>query len=78
MVDVDATHQDAVSKYWINQGAPNEDFWAHEFSKHATCTSTFDVACYGPSYKKHQDVIDFFDSVVRAFHMYPTFDLLAS
>ncbi|KAJ6621084.1 ribonuclease T2 [Mycena sp. CBHHK59/15] len=67
-----------MNNYWINQGAPNKNFWAHEFSKHATCTSTFDVACYGPSYKEHQDVINFFDAVIRAFHQYPTFDLLAS
>ncbi|KAJ7704234.1 ribonuclease T2-like protein [Mycena olivaceomarginata] len=69
---------DYMSKYWINQGAPNKDFWAHEFSKHATCTSTFDVACYGSSYKEHQDVINFFDAVIRAFHQYPTYDLLAA
>ncbi|KAF7307101.1 Ribonuclease T2 [Mycena indigotica] len=69
---------DYMEKYWINQRAPNADFWAHEFSKHATCTSTFDIACYGPKYKKHQDVVDFFDAVVRAFKQYPTFDILAS
>jgi len=69
---------DYMSKYWINQGAPNKNFWAHEFSKHATCTSTFDVACYGSSYKKHQDVINFFDAVIRAFHQYPTYDMLAA
>lgn len=68
---------DFMQKYWINQGAPNVDFWGHEFSKHATCTSTFDVACY-QSYKKHQDVVNFFDAVVRAFHRYPTFSMLAS
>jgi hypothetical protein len=67
-----------VNAYWINVGAPNADFWAHEFSKHATCTSTFDIACYGPSYKKHQDVINYFDAVIRAFHQYPTFDMLAA
>ena len=66
-----------MSKYWINQGAPNSDFWAHEFSKHATCTSTFDLACYA-DYKKNQDVVDFFDAVIRAFKQYPTFDMLAS
>jgi ribonuclease T2 len=49
-----------------------------KFSKHATCTSTFDVACYGPKYRKHQDVVDFFDAVVRAFHQYPTFNMLAA
>ncbi|KAF8898976.1 ribonuclease T2-like protein [Infundibulicybe gibba] len=67
-----------MNAYWINQGAPNVDFWGHEFSKHATCTSTFDVACYGSSYKKHQDVVNFFDTVVRAFHRFPTFDMLAA
>ncbi|KAL0951499.1 hypothetical protein HGRIS_008184 [Hohenbuehelia grisea] len=69
---------DFMNKYWINQGAPNSDFWGHEFSKHATCTSTFDVACYGPSYKKNQDVVNYFDAVIRAFHRYPTFDMLAA
>jgi hypothetical protein len=24
----------AVDAYWINQGAPNEDFWAHEVSQY--------------------------------------------
>ncbi|KAF7303260.1 HST3 protein [Mycena kentingensis (nom. inval.)] len=69
---------DWMNKYWINQGAPNADFWAHEFSKHATCTSTFDVKCYGPNYKQHQEVVDFFDAVIRAFKQYPTFDMLAA
>ncbi|KAA1468026.1 ribonuclease T2 [Dentipellis sp. KUC8613] len=69
---------DYMNKYWINQGAPNADFWGHEFSKHATCTSTFDVACYGPDYKKHQDVVDFANAVIRAFHMFPTWDMLAA
>lgn len=67
-----------MNKYWVSQGSPNADFWGHEFSKHATCTSTFDVACYGPQYKKNQDVVDFFDAVVRAFKQYPTFEILAS
>ncbi|KAF9809055.1 hypothetical protein IEO21_07592 [Rhodonia placenta] len=69
---------DYMNKYWINQGAPNDVFWAHEFSKHATCTSTYDVACYGPDYVEHQDVIDFYLSVVRAFQKYPTWDMLAA
>ncbi|KAI9444830.1 ribonuclease T2 [Lactarius indigo] len=67
-----------MEKYWVSQGSPNKAFWAHEFSKHATCTSTFDVACYGPGYLPHQDVVDFFDAVVRAFRQFPTYDILAS
>lgn len=35
---------DWMNTYWINQGAPNSDFWGHEFSKHATCYSTFQVS----------------------------------
>lgn len=35
-----------MKKYWINQYAPNWELWAHEFSKHATCFSTFDTECY--------------------------------
>ncbi|EJF66828.1 ribonuclease T2 [Dichomitus squalens LYAD-421 SS1] len=69
---------DFMNKYWVSQGSPNSGFWGHEFSKHATCTSTFDVACYGPDYKNHQDVVDFFDAVVRAFKNYPTFNILAA
>ncbi|KAH9049354.1 ribonuclease T2 [Lactarius hengduanensis] len=69
---------DYMEKYWVSQGSPNKAFWAHEFSKHATCTSTFDVACYGPGYLPHQDVVDFFDAVVRAFRQFPTYDILAS
>ncbi|KAG5644612.1 hypothetical protein DXG03_008090 [Asterophora parasitica] len=49
-----------------------------QFSKHATCTSTFDVKCYGPSYKKNQDVINYFDAAIRAYHLFPTFDVLAA
>ncbi|PAV22516.1 ribonuclease T2 [Pyrrhoderma noxium] len=68
---------DYMNKYWINQGAPNNEFWAHEFSKHATCTSTFDISCYD-NYQEHEDVVNFFDAVIRAFKMYPTYDILAS
>jgi len=84
-----------VNKYWINQGAPNEAFWAHgvsmfisdegyplftflQFSKHATCTSTFDVTCYGKDYEKNAEVIDFFDAAIRAFQQFPTYNLLAA
>lgn len=67
-----------MDAYWINQGAPNENFWAHEFSKHATCTSTFDVACYEPGYQDHQEVVNFYETVTKVFQMYPTYNMLAS
>jgi len=62
-----------MNTFWINPGAPNSG--GHE---HATCTSTFDVVCYGTTYKEHEEVINFFDSVIRAYKMYPTFDILAA
>ncbi|THH33438.1 hypothetical protein EUX98_g792 [Antrodiella citrinella] len=69
---------DYMQKYWINQGDTNAVFWAHEFSKHATCTSTFDVACYGDNYQEHEEVVGFFEAVIRAFKIYPTYDMLAA
>ncbi|KAH9828350.1 ribonuclease T2 [Teratosphaeria destructans] len=67
-----------MNQYWVNQGAPNTDFWAHEFSKHATCYSTFDVPCYGPEYVEHQDVIQFFETVILYYMARPTYGWLAA
>ncbi|KAJ8597595.1 ribonuclease T2 [Rhizopogon salebrosus TDB-379] len=67
-----------MGTFWVNQGASNEDFWAHEFSKHATCTSTFDVACYEPGYKEHQELVNFYETVTKVFQMYPTYNMLAA
>ncbi|QIX01458.1 hypothetical protein AMS68_006975 [Peltaster fructicola] len=66
-----------MNKYWISQGQPNADFWGHEFSKHATCYSTFQTECYGPGYRQHEDVIDFFETVVQYYEEFPTYDFLA-
>jgi ribonuclease T2 len=66
-----------MNKYWINQGASNEAFWAHEFSKHATCYSTFDVPCYGPNYVPHQEVIEFYETAIMYYKRNPTYDWLA-
>lgn len=65
-------------RYWVSQGQPNPDFWAHEFSKHATCYSSFDVACYGPQYVPHQDVVDFFETAIAWYRSVPTFTWLAA
>jgi ribonuclease T2 len=64
-------------RYWISQGSPNGDFWGHEFSKHATCYSTFDLPCYGPQYRKHEEVIDFFETAVMYYQTLPTHRWLA-
>jgi ribonuclease T2 len=66
-----------MNKYWINQGASNAVFWAHEFSKHATCFSTFDVPCYGPNYVQHQEVVEFYETAIKYFQRLPTWGWLA-
>lgn len=35
-----------MNKYWVSQSDANWVFWAHEYSKHATCFSTFQTECY--------------------------------
>ncbi|KAF2416530.1 ribonuclease T2 [Tothia fuscella] len=67
-----------MNKFWINQGAPNTDFWAHEFSKHGTCMSTFDTPCYGPSYVEHEDVVDFFETTILYDQRLPTWGWLSA
>lgn len=69
---------DWMNKFWVSQGQPSADFWAHEFSKHATCYSTFDVPCYGPKYRKHEDMIEFFDTAITFYRRLPTYDWLAA
>jgi len=67
-----------MNKYWISQGGPNYDFWGHEFSKHATCFSTFDVPCYGPEYRAREDVVDFFQTAILYYMRLPTWGWLGA
>ncbi|KAG9245339.1 ribonuclease T2 [Calycina marina] len=67
-----------MNKYWINQGAPNDDFWGHEFSKHATCFSTFDVPCYGPSYVQHSEIVEFYETAIMYYKRLPTWEWLST
>ncbi|KAB2579963.1 Ribonuclease T2 [Lasiodiplodia theobromae] len=66
-----------MNTYWIAQNQPNWYLWAHEFSKHATCFSTFDIPCYGPTYAPHADVVDFFETAILFDRRLPTYDWLA-
>jgi ribonuclease T2 len=66
-----------MNKYWLSNIGPNADFWGHEFSKHATCYSSFQVPCYGPAYRKNEDVLDFFETAVKYYQKFPTWEWLA-
>lgn len=65
-----------MNTYWIGWLQDNPGFWAHEFSKHATCFSTFNVPCYGPQYRQHEDVVDFFETAIKYYKRFPTFKWL--
>ena len=65
-----------MNKYWINQGQSNEIFWGHEFSKHGTCFSTFDLPCYGPDYQKNEEVVQFFETAILYYRRLPTYGWL--
>ena len=67
-----------MNKYWISQGSPNDDFWGHEFSKHGTCYSSFDVPCYGPMYQNHSDVVNFFSTAVAYYENLPSYGWLSA
>ena len=64
-------------RFWVNKEQPNAVLWAHEFSKHATCFSTFDVPCYGPLYQLHEDVVDYFETAIAFDRQLPTWGWLA-
>ncbi|KZT51748.1 ribonuclease T2 [Calocera cornea HHB12733] len=62
-----------MDRYWINQGDTNAVFWAHEFSKHATCFSTWDTKCFSQPYVEHEEMINFFNvHRGRIYQTYPT------
>ncbi|KAF2001241.1 ribonuclease T2 [Amniculicola lignicola CBS 123094] len=65
-----------MNTYWIAQNQDNAGFWGHEFSKHATCYSTFNKACYGPKYQEHEEVVGFFETTIKYYKKVPTFDWL--
>lgn len=67
-----------MKKYWVGQNQPSWWLWAHEFSKHATCFSSFDVECYGPSYRAHEEVVDYFEAALAFYQTLPTWGWLSA
>ncbi|KAK6088702.1 Ribonuclease Le2 [Seiridium cupressi] len=67
-----------MNKFWVAQNQDNAGFWGHEFSKHATCYSSFDVECYGPQYVEHEEVVDFFETALSYYNILPTWGWLSA
>ncbi|RYP81722.1 hypothetical protein DL769_001872 [Monosporascus sp. CRB-8-3] len=65
-------------RYWPGLNQPSHVLWAHEYSKHATCFSTFDTECYGSGYRAHEDTVDYFATTVSYYRRLPTWGWLAA
>ncbi|KAG2171926.1 hypothetical protein INT43_001402 [Umbelopsis isabellina] len=69
-------HSDMLT-YWPSDAESNNDFWSHEWDKHGTCVSTYAPTCYGSSYTKYEDVIDYFTKVLELRAQYDLYSALA-
>jgi ribonuclease T2 len=65
-----------MNTFWIAQNQDNAGFWGHEMSKHGYCFSTFNVPCYGPQYREHEEVVDFFETAIKYYQRFPTYKWL--
>jgi ribonuclease T2 len=68
-----------MNKFWIAQNQPNTELWAHEFSKHATCFSTFAPSCFSAeALANHTDFLTYSSVAADYFTKLPTYDWLAA
>ncbi|GMG21041.1 unnamed protein product [Ambrosiozyma monospora] len=64
--------------FWKNYNGNDESLWIHEFNKHGTCMNTIKSHCYDQStYKKNQNVVDFYKKTVELFEDLPTYKWLS-
>ncbi|KAI8148143.1 ribonuclease T2-like protein, partial [Fennellomyces sp. T-0311] len=62
--------------YWPSYKGDNNWFWSHEWTKHGTCVSTLRPACYGDTYRKFQDLEEYFEQVLYLREDYDIYGVL--
>ncbi|KAI6785149.1 Ribonuclease Trv-like protein [Emericellopsis cladophorae] len=67
-----------MEKYWPGLDQASWILWAHEYSKHATCFSTFQTECYGPNMHVLDDLWDYFETTIAYFRTLPSWGWLAT
>lgn len=80
LILVDAGRKDLLdymSVYWKDFRGDDNDLYSHEWSKHGTCISTLEPACY-PDYIPQQDVVDYFDKTIELFEELHSYKILAN
>ncbi|KAI8075217.1 ribonuclease T2-like protein [Gongronella butleri] len=65
-----------LNRIWPSTGGDNNAFWSQEWTKHGTCVSTLSPKCYGDTYEKYQDVVDYFQKTVDLHAEYDVFGAL--
>ncbi|CAO3679232.1 unnamed protein product [Rhizopus stolonifer] len=66
-----------MNTFWPSNKGNNNIFWSHEWNKHGTCVSTLRPSCYGSSYVKYQEIIDYFNKVVDLRDQYDVYGALS-
>ncbi|ORX88982.1 RNase Sy [Basidiobolus meristosporus CBS 931.73] len=67
-----------MNTYWPSYNGDNGVFWEHEWGKHGTCVSTMNPSCYGTAYAKYEDMLDYFQTVLKLRSQYNLHAALAS
>ncbi|KAI9253582.1 base non specific RNase Rh [Sporodiniella umbellata] len=66
-----------MNVFWPSNNRNNNWFWSHEWNKHGTCVSTLRPTCYGPSYVKYQEIIEYFNKVNDLRDQYDVYGALS-
>ncbi|KAI7872429.1 RNase Sy [Spinellus fusiger] len=67
-----------MNTYWPSYNGDNNVFWSHEWSKHGTCVTTLNPACFGSAYKKYSEMYTYFQTALDLRSQYDLYQALSS